>query len=105
MRIAKWGRDEDQTGRVFSSLSPSPGTPGEGGGEGDLGCRTLLVFEITLSLSRSTGRGDQMRAEPESCGPCSDVKGGVIRRHIVLLEVINQKPDVARLDRRSFAKS
>ena len=41
--------------------APSPGTPGEGWGEGDLERRVPLVLEITLilSFSRSTGRRDQ----------------------------------------------
>src|SRR3954447_15059431 len=46
--------------------TPSPGTPGEGGGEGDfdrqvLGTRdsrhVVLRITLTLTLSRSTGRG------------------------------------------------
>jgi Tol biopolymer transport system component len=39
--------------------TPSPGTPGEGRGEGDLECRGPLVLEITRTptLSRGTGRG------------------------------------------------
>src|SRR4051794_17087139 len=46
--------------------SPSPGTPGEGGGEGDLEDQVLATpahrvrqVTLTLTLSRGTGRGDQ----------------------------------------------
>jgi len=43
-------------------LAPSPGTPGEGGGEGDSGnVERLSTIRITLILtfSRRTGRRDQ----------------------------------------------
>jgi hypothetical protein len=50
--------------RLYDALTPSPGTSGEGGGEGDLGLRCGLVLEITLTptLSRSTGRGSSGEA-------------------------------------------
>jgi hypothetical protein len=44
--------------------TPSPGTPGEGWGEGDLERRAPLVLEISLtpSRSRSSGRGGNLAA-------------------------------------------
>jgi 3-hydroxymyristoyl/3-hydroxydecanoyl-(acyl carrier protein) dehydratase len=44
---------------VRGELTPSPGTPGEGGGEGDFACQRRPQFKITLTptLSLSTGRG------------------------------------------------
>ena len=50
-------RSEPLDGYVRRS-TPSPGTPGEGWGEGDLERRMPLVLEITLILafSRTTGR-------------------------------------------------
>src|SRR4051812_9560807 len=57
---------------------PSPGTPGEGGGEGDfenlvLGTRgsghLVLRIPLTLTLSRSTGRGARSLRLPYKCGP------------------------------------
>jgi len=46
-------------------FSPSPGTPGEGRGEGSVRNReSSSVFDrtLTLTLSRSTGRGDQSQS-------------------------------------------
>ena len=58
--------------------SPSPGTPGEGGGEGDLERRKPLVFEITLTptLSRSTGRGSEGPASSSSSRVAESVAPG-----------------------------
>ena len=51
-----------RNGLVFQCVSPSPGTPGEGRGEG-LFMKYQPVFceknALTLTLSRSTRRGDQ----------------------------------------------
>jgi hypothetical protein len=46
-----------------ADFSPSPGTPGEGRGEGDFERRTPVVLEISLILtfSRSTGRRDRKK--------------------------------------------
>jgi len=79
-----------------SSMAPSPGTPGEGWGEGDSGDQQRATFDNTLTpappaLSPSTGRGgkapelpkpslspatsrDESPAEPQPLPP-EDVKG------------------------------
>jgi TolA-binding protein len=64
--------------------SPSPGTPGEGRGEGDFERRTPLVLEITLTptLSRSTGRGGG-----KSAIRLSDALWGVVAVLICLMLV------------------
>ena len=56
-RAAEFGRD-DYEELTTPALVPSPGTPGEGKGEGDLahqmrGRCEHLVFEITLTPARS----------------------------------------------------
>ncbi len=53
---AQSGKDDQEpaVGRR-PSHTPSPGTPGEGGGEGP----DRFAQALTLTLSRSTGRGDQ----------------------------------------------
>jgi hypothetical protein len=53
----------ETTPYIAENPSPSPGTPGEGGGEG-LSCsrsanQQLRRIALTLTLSWSTGRGDQ----------------------------------------------
>jgi len=47
--------------RSGDGRTPSPGTPGEGRGEGDFEHQRRSTFRITLTptLSRSTGRGGQ----------------------------------------------
>ena len=58
--------------RAVKTLPPSPGTPGEGGGEGDFDDQVLATpahrvrqITLTLTLSRSTGRGGRnLRLKP-----------------------------------------
>jgi len=58
------GRSTHRQLQKFRLSTPSPGTPGEGRGEGVFRHLASLVLEITLTptLSRSTGRGGDARA-------------------------------------------
>ena len=59
LRMASSLRDASSDGII--ALTPSPGTPGEGWGEGDFERRAHQALEITLILtfSRRTGRRDK----------------------------------------------
>src|SRR5204863_80056 len=61
------------SGQSHVAFAPSPGTPGEGWGEGDFECRCPFVLDITLTLtlSRRTGRGDQSARDAYMRSPCA----------------------------------
>jgi hypothetical protein len=58
---------------ISSCTTPSPGTPGEGWGEGDFEHQRPATLKITLTpaLSRSTGRGGKP-SDPQSWLRCRE---------------------------------
>src|SRR5688500_7693129 len=87
------GTDVARNGWTIVSVSPSPGTPGEGRGEGGSGRRVTQALEITLILtfSRRTGRRDQ-RANL-ACGRLVGVRRLHVCVHVVLIPARPSQPE------------
>jgi alanyl-tRNA synthetase len=75
---AEMGGQVGDTGELFASglSAPSPGTPGEGWGEGDFENkrRAKALITLTPALSRRTGRGGTAPEAPGATGTIFDVK-------------------------------
>jgi nucleotidyltransferase/DNA polymerase involved in DNA repair len=82
----------------FQNATPSPGTPGEGRGEGDFEHQRYATFQNTLTptLSRSTGRGGNETAGFREHGSAGRQEEGTEGRRGEL-RIANRKLQIANL--------